>query len=111
MAITKSDGSATISTTEFSFPNNSTTLTPQTTSCVLQPFVDVNNLAAGDQFRFRVYEKINGTQRVIYEATLTGAQPQAMVFPSLVVMDGWDVTALKIAGTDRAIAWSLRKIA
>jgi hypothetical protein len=111
MAITKSDGSATVSTTEFSFPNNSTTLTPQTTACCLQPYVDVNALAAGDQFRLRAYEKINGTQRVIYEATLTGAQSQAFVFPTLVVMDGWDVTCLKLAGTDRAIAWSLRKVA
>lgn len=111
MAFSKMDGSNTVSTTEFSFPNNSTTRTPQTDDCVLQPYVDVNAMAAGDQFRFRVYETINGNQRVIFELTLTGAQPSAPVFPSLVVMDGWDVTALKLAGTDRAIGWSLRKIA
>ena len=111
MAITNAVGSATISTTEFSFPNNSTVLTPQTTACVLQAYVDLSALAAGDQFRLRVYEKVNGVQKVIYEAFLTGAQSSDYVFPSLVVMEGWDVTCLKIAGTDRSIGWALRKVA
>lgn len=107
MAISKADGSATISTTEFFLASNNTTQTPQTTACILQPFLRGVSLAAGDQFRVRIYETINGTQAVVYESMLVGVQ----VFPSLLVMDGWEVSLLRVSGVDRVIAWSLRKVA
>ncbi len=111
MTISKSDGSATISTTEFFLASNSTTQTPQTTPCVLQPFLRCGALVAGDQFRARIYETVNGVQVVVYEAVLTGAQQFAPVFPSLLVMDGWEVSLLRVLGADRVIPWSLRKAA
>lgn len=106
-------GAPTISTTEFSFPSNSTTRVPQTTFAFIQCWFDVMaNLVAGDQFRFRVYDKINGsgaTQRLIYEATTpAGAQSQNIVLPALLVKDGWDVTAIRLAGSDRVIPFSIR---
>lgn len=114
MTITFVNDSATISTSEYSFPADTTTAVPvaQTDDCILQVFADVSAMAAGDEFRFRIYEKVNaGTIRVAYENTLVGAQANPVFeFPSMIVGDGWDVTALKVAGTDRAIAWSLRKI-
>lgn len=114
MAITELySNSATIGTTEYSCPNNSTTLASITTDGIYQVFFDTNNLAAGDQFQFRVYEKVTsgGTQRVIYEGFLTGNMAPTYVMPSLVLMHGWDVTIKKIAGTDRSISWSIRQVA
>lgn len=110
-AVTESfSGSASIGTTEYSCPNASTTLTPRTDSLFIQAFFDCAAMAAGDQFQFRVYEKVTsgGTQRVIYEAILTGTQAPTYVFPTLALKHGWDVTIKKLTGTDRTIYWSLR---
>lgn len=114
MAISEAySGSATISTTEYSCPNNSTTLTPITVDGVYQTMFDTATMTAGDQYRFRVYEKVTsgGTQRVAYEAILTGSMADCYIMPSLILMHGWDVTILKLAGTDRSIGWSIRQVA
>jgi len=111
MAITITSNSASISTTEYSLPNNSTTLTAQTDDVILQVWIDFANMASGDEYRIKIYEKINaGTARVVYDSTVEGAQSSPFVSPSLVVGEGWDVTVIKVAGTDRSIPWSLRKI-
>ncbi len=112
MGISNIDGSNTVSSTEFSLTNFSTTIATQTTDAIVQAFVDLNAMAAGDQYQLRVYEKLNaGTQRVVYEAVVTGAQsPPIYVFPSLILTDGWDVTAKKLAGTDRTIVSSVRQV-
>jgi len=114
MAITEAySGTATITTTEFSCPNNSTTRTPITTDGIYQVFFDTSALLAGDQFEFVVYEKVTsaGTQRIVYQGYLTGAMAASYVMPSLILMHGWDVTIQKIAGTDRSISWSIRQVA
>lgn len=104
---------ATISTTEYSLPNNSTTLTPQTADGVYQVFVDLTNIGAADLFDLKIKEKVTsgGTQRVIYTATFASGQPGPFVSPSLILMHGWDVTLIKTAGTDRAFSWSIRQVA
>lgn len=104
-------GSATIGVTEFSLPNNSTTLTPKTDVATIQIWLDLNAMAGGDEYHIRVYEKVRsaGTQRMIYQCHLVGAQsPPAWVSPALNVRHGWDVTVDKIAGTDRTLEWSIR---
>jgi hypothetical protein len=106
--------SETVSTTEHSFTTDTAGPDLQTDDGVYQMFFDVSALASGDEFRFRVYEKVQSgdTQRIVYETTLVGPQsPPILVFPSLVLMHGWDVTVDKIAGTDRAITGSVRKVA
>jgi hypothetical protein len=105
--------SATISTTEYSLPNNSTTLTPKTTAGVYQAFIDLANLAAGDIFDLKIYEKVTsgGTQRVIYRTTFANVQPGPFVSPTLILMNGFDITLIKTAGTDRSISWSVRQVA
>lgn len=115
MAITFVESSATISTAERSLPADTTVGVPtaQTDDCILQVWVDWNALAAGDEYRLRIYEKVQsaGTQRVAYEISRFGAQANpADPMPTLVLGNGWDVTLLKVAGTDRAIPWSLRKV-
>ena len=114
MPITFTNDYATISTTEYSLPGDTSTGTPtsQTTDGVYQFFIDFGNMAAGDQYRVRVYEKYDstGTQRLVEEWILSGAQSKPMlVLPTFILGEGWDVTVLRLAGADRSIAWSIRK--
>lgn len=115
MAITALyENSATISTTEYSLPNNSTTLTPKTDDGVFQVFIDLANMVAGDQYQIKAYEKVTaaGSQREVFSAIVTGAQSApAWVSPSLIFLHGWDITVKKLAGTDRSIGWSVRQVA
>jgi hypothetical protein len=112
MAITEYTINASVSTTEYSITNNSTSIATQTGDGVMQVFIDCSAMAAGDQYQVRVYEKTRSasTQRIVYEALLTGAQDEIFVSPALTVMHGWDVTLDKIAGTDRTIEASVRLI-
>lgn len=111
MKMTFTNGSATIGSTEFSLPANSTTLAAQTDDAELEVWIDLANMAAGDQFRFRLYEKINGgTARVAWEAYRTGVQSGPLRIPKRVVGEGWDATVKKEAGADCSISWSLRKL-
>lgn len=116
MAFTAAESSATISTAERSLPADTTTGVPtaQTTECYCQTWLDLNALAAGDQFQLTVYEKCisGGTQRVFDQITFSGAQGSpGFVYPVLHLRNGWDITLKKLAGTDRVIPWSLRKTA
>lgn len=114
MAISEAfSNSATISTTEYSLPNNSTTLTPQTDDGIYQVFIDADAMATNDEYEIKIYEKVRsaGTQRVVYYSYLRGDQSYPWVSPSLVLLHGWDVTMKRIAGTDRSIEWSIRKVA
>jgi hypothetical protein len=116
MALTFTDDYATISTSEYSLPGDTVSGVPtsQTTTGVFEFFVDFGNMAAGDQYRVRLYEKYNaaGTQRLVEEWILTGVQSKPMlVVPSVILGSGWDLTVLRLAGSDRSILWSIRKIA
>lgn len=114
MAITALyENSATISTTEYSLTNNSTTIAAKTDDGIFQCFLDLSAMVDGDQFALKVYEKVQsaGTQRLIDHRILTGVQAfPHTVLPSLILMHGWDITLTKISATDRAIAWSIRQI-
>ena len=115
MAITEAyTNSATIGTTEYSLPNNSTTPASISDAGVYQVFLDLNNLVAGDQFEIRIKEKATsgGTQRLAFLSVVEYIQSSPIwVSPSLILMNGWDVTITKTAGTDRSISWSIRKVA
>ena len=104
---------ASISTTEYSLPNNSTSLTPITVDGIYQAFIELANMIAGDQYRIQIKEKVTsaGTQRTIYDAIVTGAQIGPWVSPSLILLHGWDVTMIRTAGADRSISWSIRQVA
>ena len=115
MAITALyENSASISTTEYSLPNNSITLTPKTDDGVFQVFLDLNAMIAGDQYELKIYEKVQsaGTQRLVETMVYTGAQSKPHnPIPSMIFMHGWDVTMKRLAGTDRTIGWSIRQVA
>lgn len=116
MAITALyENSAVISTTEYSLPNNSITLTPKTDDGVFAIWLDLNAMIAGDQYELRIYEKVQvaGVQRLaVQPRVFTGVQgaPHEPL-PSFIFMHGWDVTMKRLAGADRTIAWSIRQVA
>lgn len=115
MAIAYQEGSALISTTEYSLPSAGTysPASPQTGAGIVQAFIDFNAMAAGDEFRIRIYEKARAadTQRLMYEGRLEGAQSQPLwSAPAQMLSRGWDVTVQKITGTDRTITWSVRRM-
>jgi hypothetical protein len=104
-------GTETVGTTEWSMTTDTSGPDSDTTSGVYQAFIELNNLAIGDSFQFRVYEKVisGSTQRLVYEAVLTHAQAEPVyVTQPLILLHGWDMTLKKLTGTDRAINWSIR---
>lgn len=112
MAIAVTNGSATIGTTEYFLASASTTATYQTTVCLLQAWIDLANMAAGDEYTIRLYEKINaGSVRLVESWTRAGAQAKpGFTMPGVIVGEGWEVSVQKVSGTDRSIGWSLRRV-
>lgn len=114
MAISEAySGTETVSTTEWSLTGDDNSLDAITTAGVYQCFLELHNLAAGDTYVFRVYEKVlsGSTQRLVFSATFSGAQGEPVwVSPALVLIHGWDMSLLKLAGTDRSTNWSIRKV-
>lgn len=114
MAIQSSfEGTSTIGTTDWSVSSGATPAS-LTAQGVYQVFLDLNNLAAGDQFQIALYEKAvaAGTQRLVETWYFTGAQAKPLwVSPSLILMYGWDIRLKKLTGTDRSITWSIRRVA
>lgn len=112
MAINFTNNSATIGTTEYFLASNSTTATYQTTVCILQVWIDLGNMAAGDEYTIRLYEKVNGSAaRLVESWTRAGAQSKpGFTVPTNVVGEGWEVSVQKVSGTDRSIGWSLREV-
>lgn len=105
-------GSASISTTEYSLTNGSTTIATVTTDAVLTVWLDLNAMAAGDEYELVLREKVTsgGTQRTMILSNFLGVQGEFFVSPPFQVLHGWDVTLRKRAGTDRTIGWSLRGV-
>jgi hypothetical protein len=103
-----------VSTTEYSLTDDSTTLQSRNSSGVYQLFMDLSNLSAGDQFTLTLYEKATsaGTQRKVEQWTFSGTQGQPIwASPSLILMYGWEFSLVCVAGSDRTISWSVRQVA
>lgn len=115
MAITEAySGTEAVGTTEHSLTADSSSLGAITTDGVYQLFADLANMAAGDRYQIRVYEKCRSadTQRVVFEDILDGAQSKPLyASPSLILMHGWEMSLKKLVGTDRTITWSIRQVA
>lgn len=106
-------GTQSVTNTEHSMTTDTTGPDVDTTDGIYQAFIDVSAIAAADLFRVRIYEKAQSsdTQRVVYDAYIGG--PQATpnyATPALMLMHGWDMTIIKVSGTDRTITWSIRQI-
>lgn len=114
MAITEAfAGTEAVGTTEWSMTTDTAGPDVETSDGVFQPFLDLSDMVTGDELQFRIYEKVQAgdTQRILYQANFVGPQsPANTVFPSLVLMNGWDMTLDAIAGTI-TVTWSIRKVA
>ena len=111
----RSGNAATITNTETSLAVNGGSTSPQTLTNkgLYQVMIDgVTNMAKGDEFRWRVYEKAStgATKRVIMDGTMSDAQSQPLLTPQLQLGIGWDVTFQRIAGSNRAFHWSIRQV-
>jgi hypothetical protein len=107
------EASATIGTTETSLTTNTSGPDTETSDGIFQAFLDLNALAAGDVFRFQVYETVassGGTQRLVYSADFANAQATKIwASEPLFLGIGWDMTIKKVSGTDRSIVWRIAK--
>ena len=101
-----------ISTTEISIISGTSSLQNATTAGVYYPLVDPVQaaMAKGDRFWFRVYEKVRSasTKRVVYEYDFYNAQSEPWLFPPMMLLNGFDFTLQKAAGTDRNFDASIR---
>lgn len=114
MAITEYKAfSASINSTEYSLVNNSTSIATDTTDGVFQLWIDLNALTATEEYELKGYEKVQSgsTQRMFLHAYLVGDQSEDnYASPSFILMNGWDFTLKRLAGTTRTIEWSIRQV-
>ena len=81
---------------------------------VYQLVLDLNAMLDGDEYRVRVWDAISsgGTVRIGMEWVVAHAQSEPLWFtPSLILLHKWDFSIIRLAGSDRTIAWSIRKVA
>src|SRR3990167_10907717 len=101
----------TVGATELSIVSGTTTLQNNTTAGVYQLVIDASNMAKGDEFIVKLYEKCKaaGTKRVFSAWSLQGVQSELFITPTFMLLNGWDMTITKLVGTDRAFDASIRK--
>lgn len=106
-------GTHAVSGTEWSLTTDTSGPDADTTDGVFQAFLDLSDMIAGDQIQIRIYEKCRSgdSQVKIFETFLSGAQSNPMwVSPSLILLNGWDVTVIALSGTV-TVLWSIRQVA
>lgn len=105
----------TVGATELSIVSGTTALQTVTDDGVYQLWIDDGaNMTKTEEYKIRIYEKVEatgGAKKVVFQATLKGVQSEIWVSPMLILINGWDMTIQKIAGTDRAFDASIRKVA
>jgi hypothetical protein len=105
-----------IGTTEMSLATDGGTTAgvPQskTDAGLFQLMLDAFAMAKGDEYLLKIYEKAatGATQRLLDSVKLCDAQATLYYTPQLQLGLGWDITLDKIAGTDRAFTWSIRRV-
>lgn len=100
--------------TEWSMFSGGTSLNAITSPGVYEAWVDTANLASGDVYMFRAYEKVKsgGTKRLYIEHPINGAQsPVIWIYPGVHLRNGFDYTLQATSGTTtRSIDYSIRRI-
>jgi hypothetical protein len=104
----------TVSTTELSIISGTSTLQASTTPGMYVLMIDgVANMAKGDDFEARIYETVraSGTKRRITKIPISGVQSEIIETTPFLLGIGWDMTMIRLAGSDRAFDVSIRQIA
>lgn len=107
-------GSAASWGTEYSLFSQGTSLNAITSPGVYEAWIDAANIASGDQYTFRAYEKVRtgGTKRLYIEHQIVGVQtPAIWIYPGVQLHNGFDYTLQCTSGTNtRSIDYSIRRI-
>ena len=111
MAIAEAfSGTEAVSTTEHSLTTDTAGPDADTTDGVYQLWLDLSDMVTGDELQIRIYDTVDGSQDIMFQANLVGVQAFPIwVSPTLVLIDGWDMTLDAIAGTITAL-WSIRQV-
>ncbi len=111
LSIAAYTGSQAVTTTEHSLTTDTTGPDSDTTDGVFQPFIVIPAAATyADIFKVRYYETVVATQYQIFEADIRGkGAAELWVGPAMTLGVGWDMTIIKVAGTDRTIVWHINK--
>ena len=102
----------TISTTEISLINATSTIATDTTDGAYSVILDMGASVAGDFWQIAMYEKAHDSDAAVKEiiANIGGIIPGGKwESPTFTRGNGWDFTIKKISGTDRSIGWSIWK--
>lgn len=104
--------SASVSTTELSLTGGTSSIETRTTAGYYQLYISKANIAKGDRFVVRMYEKVTsgGSQEATIIADLFGVQAEPFIFVSPHLRHGWDFTIDRTAGADRTITASVRAV-
>lgn len=106
-----SQSALSVSTTELSLTGGTSTIQTRTTEGVYQLWLDAANMAKGDEYEIKIYEKTtSGTQRQVFDVTLHDVQTQLLITPLLHLRNGWDFTAKLVSGTARNLDASIRRV-
>lgn len=107
-------GVETIGTTEWNLPTDSSSIGALTVAGCFKPWLDLSALTVTETYELKIYEKVTSgaTQRLHALVTFQGVQGEPLWSPpgAYDLMAGWTMTLKKLAGTDRSITWSIRKI-
>ncbi len=109
--LTYATGSAvTVSTTPISLTGGTSTIQAKTDSGLFEVYLDASNVTDADLFEMRLHEKTvaAGSQIITAVGLLTGADDLRVVQLGILGA-GWDVSLVKLSGTDRAFTWSVRR--
>ena len=104
----------TVTGSELSIVSGTTALQTITDDGIYQLWVDPGAMVKADEYIIRIYEKVEGTggtKKVVWSVSLMGVQSTNIVSPSLILINGWDMTIQKVAGADCAFDASIRKVA
>ena len=99
-----SDAAVTVGTTQISLIADTTAGIPTQTAdgSLIGAIVRCSVAAAGDTFRIRV---LGASSEILWEETRVGAWTSPVAIPAMILATGgWDITAIKLAGTDRSMA-------
>lgn len=108
MALAVTELSETIGTTEWSLLSDTAGIDAETTDRIVQVVVSFHNMAVGDVYKIAVYETLNAAARRVDQWFFANVQASpAFIVPPMLLGIGYDVTCTKVAGTDRAIFWTL----